>query len=385
MASHEQHIENKNTNCKLKILSLNVRGLRKKKKRCALFRKFKTENFDIISLQETHLSKTDNSLIMREWGSSFHIAEGSNSSKGLLTLFGKNIDFSNTACVLENERCLISHLAIDDATFAFVNIYAPCVSTEKLAFLNSINGFIDQSSSKLCDHLMMMGDFNIVMNNSLDIVSGDYHNKKFVESFNNVVNELLLIDIWRLMHGNKKEFTWSKSNPFIARRIDFIFTSESIVPFCKFSDINFLGFSDHKGVILHTDFSTFKRGPSTYKFNINLLKNKNFVDEVIKEITRIETLDLDPHLCWDYIKVMIRDKGMSYGKILASNKRNEKKMLIDQIKDCENSLMHSPDDEQTLRDYSRAKAKYEIIEISEAEGARIRSGQKWAQEGEKCT
>ena len=195
MASHDQHIENKNTNCKLKILSLNVRGLRKKKKRYALFRKFKTEHFDIISLQETHLSKKDNSLIMREWGSNFHIAEGSNSSKGLLTLFGKNIDFSNTACVLENERCLISHLAIDDATFAFVNIYAPCVSTEKLAFLKSLNGFIDQSLSKLCDHLMMMGDFNLVMNNSLDIISGDYHNKKLVESFINVVNELLLIDI----------------------------------------------------------------------------------------------------------------------------------------------------------------------------------------------
>ena len=69
-----------------------------------------------------------------------------------------------------------------------------------------------------------------------------------------------------------------------------------------------------------------------------MLKNKNFVDEVIKEITRIETLDLDPHLCWDYIKVMIRDKGMSYGKMLASDKRNEKKMLIDQIKDFETSL-----------------------------------------------
>ena len=39
---------------------------------------------------------------------------------------------------------------------------------------------------------MMMGDFNIVMNNSLDIVSGDYHNQNLVERFNSVINELLL-------------------------------------------------------------------------------------------------------------------------------------------------------------------------------------------------
>ena len=79
-------------------MSLNVRGLRNKKKRCALFRKFKTEHFDIISLQETHLSKKDNSLIMREWGSNFHIAEGSNSSKGLLS----------KTCKLTDKICIFS-------------------------------------------------------------------------------------------------------------------------------------------------------------------------------------------------------------------------------------------------------------------------------------
>ena len=31
------------------------------------------------------------------------------------------------------------------------------------------------------------------------------------------------------------------------------------------------------------------------------------------------------------------------------------------------------------------KNKLEIINIKEADGARIRAGQKWAQEGERCT
>ena len=50
---------NKCINARLKIISLNVRGLRNKKKRRTLFRKFKSDKYDIICLQETYLSKKD--------------------------------------------------------------------------------------------------------------------------------------------------------------------------------------------------------------------------------------------------------------------------------------------------------------------------------------
>ena len=44
--------------------------------------------------------------------------------------------------------------------------------------------------------------------------------------------------------------------------------------------------------------------------------------------------------------------------------------------------MH-PDDSETLDKYLKAKSKFELILINESEGARIRAGQKWAQDGEK--
>ena len=185
-----------------------------------------------------------------------------------------------------------------------------------------------------------MGDFNTVLHNDLDIVSGDIHDPKVVECFNNLVSDLNIFDVWRLCNPTKKDFTYSKNKPyFIARRLDYILISENCLPFCRDPDIRFFGFSDHKAVTLCIDFSSFKRGPSIYKFNTSLLKNKHFIDEVTSEIIRIKTLDLDPHLCWEYIKVSIKDIAMSYGRSIAFNKRNEKNMLINKIDSLENKLV----------------------------------------------
>ena len=74
-----------------------------------------------------------------------------------------------------------------------------------------------------------------------------------------------------------------------------------------------------------------------------------------------------------------------YGRVVAWEKRKTQYILNEQIKDFERLLAVSPDDEVAVKQYNELKKKLEIINIREAEGARIRSGQKWAQEGEKCT
>lgn len=67
----------------LKFISMNVRGLKNVKKRRSLFSIFKREEYDIIGLQETHLTKNDRNSILREWGPNFHMSEGTNHSKGI--------------------------------------------------------------------------------------------------------------------------------------------------------------------------------------------------------------------------------------------------------------------------------------------------------------
>ena len=60
-------------------------------------------------------------------------------------------------------------------------------------------------------------------------------------------------------------------------------------------------------------------------------------------------------------------------------------MLFNQLDEIEKHIITHPDCDTTLQKYNKIKQKLESIIISETEGARIRSGQQWAEEGEKCT
>ena len=48
--------------------TVNARGLKQNKKRLAIFRYFKQQHYDIICLQETHLTKQDISIWEKQWG-----------------------------------------------------------------------------------------------------------------------------------------------------------------------------------------------------------------------------------------------------------------------------------------------------------------------------
>ena len=157
------------------------------------------------------------------------------------------------------------------------------------------------------------------------------------------------------------------------------------MPYCKESNIINLGSSDHKAVYLSVDFSTFNRGPSFFKFNVSLLNDITLVNAISAEISRIKNLDLDPHLQWEYVKASIRDIGKHYGKTKAFEKRKDQKRILLEIKTLETYISNQTTDDEAIKMLGELKKKLEIINIQEAEGARIRSGQKWAQEGEKCT
>ena len=192
------------TDSKLNLISINVRDLRNaKKKRRALFFLFKKGNYDVIGLQETHLTKADKDILTREWGSNFHIAEGKSNSKGLVTLFGKSVKIEDTSLILETNRILISSIISGGVKILLANVYGTCINSEKHEFLLNLKYNIEENLLKYnVSNIVAFGDFNIVKNNDMDIISGNPHSEETVSEFNTVINELLLIDIWR--ECNKK-------------------------------------------------------------------------------------------------------------------------------------------------------------------------------------
>ena len=76
---------------------------------------------------------------------------------------------------------------------------------------------------------------------------------------------------------------------------------------------------------------------------------------------------------------------MVYGRSLGRERNFTKKSLYNQLDELEKQLSNNPNCQKTCEKYSEIKHELELIMISETEGARIRSGQKWIEDGEKCT
>ena len=376
-----------NNNSSHSILTLNVRGLRNAKKRKCLFKIFKDGRYDIIALQETHLLESDVDVIKREWGENFHLCAGTTRSKGLLTLFSKNISMNEVTYILGTDRVLISFLNCTAKPVLFINVYGPNGDKDKNIFLNNLQKLVDIGTKEsACSNIILLGDCNIVLNNQYDIVAGLPHTKSVVENFNSFVNSIDLVDTWRLKNPKARNFTWSCTKPsFTARRLDYILLSSNLTSFVKDINIKNIGYSDHKGVHLLLNFVSFKRGPSIFKFNTQILKDIDFVNEIKSEIKRIKTLELDPHLKWEYVKIQIKSLGMVYGRIKANKKKIKKQELIDEIDQLEKRLINDPHNNCLQNSYESKQRQLEIYLLAEAEGARIRSGVKWAEDGEKCT
>lgn len=366
----------------LNICTLNVRGLRRKKKRKNILFKLKKRGYDIIALQETHYTKRDEIFLRREWGDNYHFSAGTTRSKGLFTLFGKNIKKDKTEMIKTTDRMIISKVKVGEGHIYIVNVYGPCIDNEKPGFIKNLSKEITNLGEN--ENIILLGDTNIVMNNELDIISGLPHDDNIVKEFNEAIIGNGLNDLWRQKHRRDKVFSWSMKTPFIARRLDYIFVSDNLSNYCKNIKIEEFGFSDHKIVEMRCDFSILPRGQSYYKFNTRLLNNPECVREIKKEIETAKTLGLDPHMTLEYIKIKIRTAGMEHGKKQSRQRNFEKNIIIKKMKEIEEKIGKKENNEEDNQLYSRLKQRWEIIEVNETEGARMRAGQKWIEEGEMC-
>ena len=66
----------------VKVLSLNVRGLRNQIKRRAIFTYLKRQKADIYCLQETYSKKLDEKIWPAEWGGKVVFSHGNNTPEG---------------------------------------------------------------------------------------------------------------------------------------------------------------------------------------------------------------------------------------------------------------------------------------------------------------
>ena len=369
-----------------KCVSLNCNGLRNREKRIELFESFRKKDYDCVFLQETFWDRGIESTVRDEWrGKCISSFYPQNKRRGVSILFKKDCGFDIINYDTDpNGRYVLVELCIDHQQFTIVNIYAPNCDSERKHFFVEIYGKIQNIHS----NIILVGDFNNVINNSLDRYPPNHVSDPSRKSLHDLMMDLKILDIWREHNPNKVVFSRYRhtSSAYTASRIDRYLISEDLrnkVVVCRYSPYPR---SDHDFVEITLDLNLIPRGQSSWIFNNTLLKDETYchiIREIIKSMTE-ETMFIEDIFEWyETFKIRIKDKSIKYSKQKNRQTRQVRKKLTKQIN-------HEREKAQKYNDYDigkllRLESELNEITLNDMRGAALRAKIQWYEEGEKST
>ena len=133
----------------------------------------------------------------------------------------------------------------------------------------------------------------------------------FSENINNLCEEFSLIDICRIRNPTTNKFTRIERsrNGIVQSRLDYLLTSLSLTNQINSTNIAPGNSSDHSIVSLSLNIAeATKRGKGYWKFNNNLLVDKDYVSLINNKIADIKTNVhmADKNQLWEYVKCQLR-------------------------------------------------------------------------------
>ena len=362
---------------KLSLVSLNINGLKNDKKRKALFTLLRSNNYDIIFLQETHCHlKQEQKRWSLEWDGQSIWCLGCYKSKGVTVLFNRNVsfDFENVEIDI-NGRYIIFDLVMSDSKYRLMNIYAPNNPKERQMFFNKLQDY------ELIEHEMLIsGDFNCTLNPEIDRLNCVNSCDIGSVEVTSIINKFDLEDVFRRRFPDKKTFSWNRSKK--GSRIDYWLISRSLDNQVESIDYKVCPLSDHNLVQLKFRVTEMKHGPGIWKMNKKTITSSLFQKSFVGLWRHWQTqkqLYNDLTIWWDLGKKKIKDLAVNVSNELHRQKNVE-------IKKLEEFINRSYQDQQTLdkgkEDLERAERNLRELLEQKGEGARIRSRINWHEKGE---
>ena len=215
-----------NRSMALRIITFNACGLSDTIKQRAVFNYYRSRA-DVICLQETHCEDIMQLIWSSEWGGKILFSNGSCSSHGVCILFAKGIQYRICREQKDNEgriiACELENIDEPDRRFTLCNIYAP--NQDRLCFfVNAIKIIAEMSPN-----LVLISDFNLVMNTNVNCKGSSHNNVKARTILTNLMEDLSLIDIWRVRNTHKTIYSWMRAKPrFTASRLDYALISQGL-------------------------------------------------------------------------------------------------------------------------------------------------------------
>ena len=195
--------------------------------------------------------------------------------------------------------------SIQEENITIINIYAPNREAPQKVTHSNMKGKINSNA-------IIVGDFNTLLT-PMDRSTKQKINKE-IQTLNNTIDQLDLIDIYKTFHHKAMNFTFFSSAYRTFSRIDHILGHKSSLgKLKKKKKIIPSIFSDHNAVILDLSYriKTIKNS-NIWRLNNTLLKNQQITEEIKKEIKICiemnENENTTTQNLWNTVKAVLRRK-----------------------------------------------------------------------------
>uniref|UniRef100_A0A3P9KVG1 exodeoxyribonuclease III n=1 Tax=Oryzias latipes TaxID=8090 RepID=A0A3P9KVG1_ORYLA len=294
--------------CSLSIASLNVNGLTTPKKRGIILQKLRKENIQLALLQKTHLNDQEHEKLKKlGFRNTYYSSYKQGRKRGVAILFSNKTNFETDKVIKGKDgQYIIVKGRMGDAVLTIVNVYAPPESDKQ--FFKSLFNVIAVEAEGI---LICGGDFNVSLNFGLDTTSVHKHKKTVTKFVKISIEELGLIDVWRILNPHKKDYTHYSASHKVHSRIDYFFISKSDIGRVEECKIEGAYVSDHN--ILHMKINILNRKKqTTWRLNVGILNTEANIKDIKTDIKQyLEENDngaVDPTVLWDTLKAVMRGK-----------------------------------------------------------------------------
>ena len=349
----------------LSILSLNVKGLKKKTHHInILVRKYKP---DFLCLQETnidniHKEKTVLSKLEVVKGIFNYPDTHCNGTAILQTSTNWEI---LRECKVLSGRVITIDISNKNDRYSLTNIYTPAQANMRHDFYTDLKDHL--ISQKNSHNSILIGDFNTTLDDQ-DIIGVRGNNRPGRAELKDIQTTLDLQDTFRRKYPAEKEFTFKNINISQASRIDTAFTPSSVYIEDHTHIEQTLTFTDHKGILIKIGQIQLRGNVPHWKFNDSLLENEEFRKAVR---VSIDFAKIGAHISinkrMDQLRESIREISKYFGSVLKKERERE-------LKNLETYLIQAPNlSKENPNEYTKIKERIEELYEIQYKGAQIRS------------
>lgn len=269
----------------IKIATVNCQGLATLSKRQDVLNFYKTKNYSILCLQDTHFVLDTEPYVEAQWGYKCVFNSFTSNSRGVCILFNNNFEFKILREKKDNDGNMLAlDLVIEENKITLINVYGP--NTDTPGFYEKVRETFLEFDN---DYFVLCGDLNIALNASMDTYNYLHvNNPKARDKVLEIMEDLQMVDYYRILYPENKIYTWKKKNPVRLARLDYILISESLSNVINNISIKPGYRSDHSAVIMEIKFNSFTKGHGLWKFNNSLLHDEVYVEKVKQTIQLVK-------------------------------------------------------------------------------------------------